>query len=148
MLDSIGVGDQRQALASLAPGKGGNTHGRRLSGSHGRSGRGGSHGRSGRSGKFPLPPDLLCSFVFCTLFYSFLCLDCPAFCLFCLYLSHTTQTSMPPEGFVPATVASDRPQTLALDHSATRIGGLRSPELSARIKSLLRLRFACPQKCI
>ena len=40
---------------------------------------------------------------------------------FCPY--STTQTSMPPAGFEPATSASDRLQTLALDHSATGIGG-------------------------
>jgi hypothetical protein len=31
---------------------------------------------------------------------------------------------MPPLGFEPATPASDRPQTLALDHSATGLGKL------------------------
>jgi hypothetical protein len=42
-----------------------------------------------------------------------------AFCFYCT--SHTTQTSMPPLGFEPAILASDRPQTLALDRSATGI---------------------------
>jgi hypothetical protein len=42
-----------------------------------------------------------------------------AFCLF--YLQHVTQTSMPPAEFKPATPASDRPQTLALDRSTTGI---------------------------
>ena len=42
-----------------------------------------------------------------------------------LYLTthntHNRQTSMPPAGFEPAIPASDRPQTLALDRSATGI---------------------------
>jgi hypothetical protein len=50
--------------------------------------------------------------------YSCLCLHCPAFCL---YLQHIKQTSMPPAEFEPATPASDRPQTLALDRSATEL---------------------------
>ena len=36
--------------------------------------------------------------------------------------THTTQTSMSPAGFEPAIPVSDRPQTLALDRSATEIG--------------------------
>ena len=36
--------------------------------------------------------------------------------------THTTQTPMLVAGFKPATPASDRPQTLALDRSATGIG--------------------------
>ena len=40
---------------------------------------------------------------------------------FCLYSHHTTQTSMIPERFEPSTPASDRPQTLDLDRSATGI---------------------------
>jgi hypothetical protein len=36
---------------------------------------------------------------------------------FCLYLHHTTQT-----GFETATPASDQPQTLVLNRSATGIG--------------------------
>ena len=40
----------------------------------------------------------------------------------CLYLQHTTQTSMSPAGFEPAIPGSDRSQTLALDRSATGIG--------------------------
>ena len=52
--------------------------------------------------------------------YLFLCLDCSAF-TFCLYLLHPTQTSMPPVEFKPAAQTSDRPQTLALDSSATGI---------------------------
>ena len=50
-------------------------------------------------------------------------LNCFAFC-FCLYLQHTTQTSMPPAGFEPAIPTSDRPQTLTLDSSATGIGNI------------------------
>ena len=36
--------------------------------------------------------------------------------------NHNTQTSMPPARFETAIPASDRPQTLALDRSATGIG--------------------------
>jgi hypothetical protein len=51
----------------------------------------------------------------------FPCLDCPAFFrLSLLYVQHTTQTSMPPVGFEPA---SQRPEILSLDRSATGIGG-------------------------
>ena len=40
-----------------------------------------------------------------------------------LYLTtHNRQTPMPPAGFEPAILESVRPQTCALDHSATRIG--------------------------
>jgi hypothetical protein len=39
----------------------------------------------------------------------------------CLYLKHTAKISMPLAEFKPATPASDRPQTLALDRSATGI---------------------------
>ena len=50
--------------------------------------------------------------------YYFFCPDC-AFCSYCA--THPTQTSMPPAGFEPVTPASDRPQSLALDRSATGI---------------------------
>jgi hypothetical protein len=47
---------------------------------------------------------------------------CPD-CVFCPYCTrHTTKTCMPPAGFKPAIPASVRPQTLALDRSATGIG--------------------------
>ena len=39
--------------------------------------------------------------------------------VFCFSLQHTTQTSVPLARFEPATPASDRPQALALDRSAT-----------------------------
>ena len=48
--------------------------------------------------------------------YLFLCLDCPNFDVF------TTQISMPPAGFESTLLASDRPQTLAVDLLATWIG--------------------------
>jgi hypothetical protein len=41
---------------------------------------------------------------------------------FVLTVQHTTQTSVPRAGFVPATPVSDRPQTLALDRTATIFG--------------------------
>jgi hypothetical protein len=46
---------------------------------------------------------------FCSLYFiCTLCTDCPgfAFCPYCA--THTTQTSMPPAGFEPATPASNR----------------------------------------
>ena len=58
--------------------------------------------------------------------YLFLCLDCSAFCL---YLQHTTQTSMPPGGFEPA-----RPLRSA-------VGSLNLPALS---ESLYRLNYRGP----
>ena len=62
---------------------------------------------------------------------------CPGFCLLSLvYNTHTAQTSMQPVGFKLATPASDRPQPLALDRSAT---GIRSPDPPARSQSLYRL---------
>ena len=48
-----------------------------------------------------------------------------------LVLQHTTQTSMPPAGFEPATSASDQLLTLALDRSATGIGWDSIPGLSS-----------------
>ena len=63
-------------------------------------------------------------FVFCIFLYSVLrpylclCLDCPAFLPF-VFIYNTTQTSMPPAGFEPATPASD-----PLDRSATGMGNL------------------------
>ena len=38
--------------------------------------------------------------------------------------THNRQTSMPPVGFEPTTPVAERPQTYALDHSATGIGWL------------------------
>ena len=46
---------------------------------------------------------------------------------FCLYVHHTHQTFMLPAGFELAIPASVRPQTLALDCSATGIN-IRSPD--------------------
>ena len=46
-----------------------------------------------------------------------------------LYLTntqHSKQTSIPPAGFEPGTPAGERPQTLALDRSATGIGLISS----------------------
>ena len=81
---------------------------------------GGPQGRSGRVRKASPHRE---SFLFsCSLFiccpYSFLLFNCSAFFLFTVQ-----QTSIPPAGFKPAIPASDRPQTLALDRSATGIGG-------------------------
>ena len=62
-------------------------------------------------------------FSLCTLSV-FLCPDCPGFHLLSLlYNTHNRQTSMPPEGFEPAIAASDGPETLSLDRTATGIGG-------------------------
>ena len=65
-----------------------------------------------------MPPAGCFLFSLCTLSL-LLCPDCPGFA-FCPYC--TTQTSMPPAGFEPAIPASDRPQTFALDRSATNNG--------------------------
>jgi hypothetical protein len=40
----------------------------------------------------------------------------------CPYTKNITQTSMPPEGFVPTIPANERPQTYALDRAATEFG--------------------------
>ena len=45
----------------------------------------------------------------------------------------------PQAGLEPATPASDWPQTLALDRSATGIGTIRSPDFEAHSESLYRL---------
>ena len=88
--------------------------------------QGGPQGRSGWVRKIsPLPV------FFCILLYSVhhpyfvLCLDCPSFCLLSLLYNTNIMT---PAGFETATPASDRPQTLALDRSATGIGKIRSPD--------------------
>ena len=98
----------------------------------------------------------------CTLFvldsYFFLCLDCPAFCLLSSYLHHNTNINAPGGfrtatpaserlqtyslGFEPARPATDWPQTLALDRSATGIGqGTGSPDRPARSESLYEVRY-------
>ena len=85
---------------------------------------GGTQGRSVRAWKISSPPGFPFVFSF-TLFvlhpYLFLCLNYPPFYL-CVYLQHTTQTSMLPAVFEPAITARDRPQTLALDRSASGVG--------------------------
>ena len=48
-----------------------------------------------------------------------------------------TQTSMPPVGFEPATPASHRPQTFALDRSATGIGKIPVIPLGTRTRDFL-----------
>ena len=70
-----------------------------------------------------LAPNVIFFLVFsCTLFvlqpYLFLCLPVLHFVSSLL----TTQTSMSPAGFEPAILASDRPQTLALNRAATELG--------------------------
>ena len=69
--------------------------------------------------KYPFPS----RFYFVLHPYLVLCPDCPAFCHLSLLTTHTTQTFMPPAGYEPAVPASDRPQTLPLDRSATGISG-------------------------
>jgi hypothetical protein len=92
----------------------------------------GSQGPSRRMQKFFLYFIRTCFFVF--IFPHF---------AFCLYLQHTTQTFVPTAGFEAATPANERPQTLALDHSATEIGGIRSPDRSARSESVYQLSYPC-----
>ena len=61
---------------------------------------------------------------------------------FCPYSQQTTQISMPPAGFDPATPASDRPQNLAFDRSANRIGRDSIPrDRPTRSKLLYRLSY-------
>jgi hypothetical protein len=74
---------------------------------------------------------------------------------FCLYLHHTTQTSMPSAGFESAIPAGKRLLTYALDHAATGIGkkenaedaiGNRHPDILAcsavsQLTALARTRF-------
>ena len=47
---------------------------------------------------------------------------------------------MPPAGFEPATLVSDRPQTLALDRSAIGIGRIRTHIPSSQVAAELRRR--------
>jgi hypothetical protein len=54
---------------------------------------------------------------------------------FVLTVHHTTQTSLPPVGFESATPARDRPETLALDLSATGIGKGIDPRISQPVTS-------------
>ena len=84
---------------------------------------------------------------FCSLFVlytHFFVLTVLAFVSCAYSTTHTTQTSTPPAGFEPAIPVSDRPQILALDRSATGIGGIRSPYRSACSESLYRLRSPGP----
>ena len=87
---------------------------------------GGPQALSGRVRKVSFPPAfvflyslLLCLYFIRTCFFVLIVLHFA----FCLSLQHTIQTSLPPAGFEPAIPASDRPQTLALDSSASGIGG-------------------------
>ena len=66
----------------------------------------------------PLPGFFVLHFYF--IYNCFFCVDCFEFCLFCLLL--LIQTFMTPTGFEPGTPASDRPQALAWNRSATGIG--------------------------
>jgi hypothetical protein len=61
-------------------------------------------------------------FFFCILSYSVctstvlvFCLYGPVFCFFCLFLQHTTQTSMPLAGFEPEIPAGERPPGSTFD---------------------------------
>jgi hypothetical protein len=82
---------------------------------------GGPQVRSGRVRKISPPPGFLFFLLYSILHpYLFLHLYCPAFCL-------TTQTSIFPAGFEPATPTSDRPKTFALDRSPTGIGSISGP---------------------
>ena len=82
-------------------------------------------------------------FSLCTLSV-LLCPHFPAFCLFVLTVQHTTQTSILSAGFEPSIPATDRPQTLALDHSVTGIGGIRSSDRPVRRGPLYRLIYRGP----
>ena len=65
------------------------------------------------------------------------------FCLFIFTNNTQTQTPMPPAGFEPATPASDRPQTLALDRSPTGIGKMSVPHAICDADAVLPLPFSC-----
>ena len=71
------------------------------------------------------PGNVFCSRVLC-LYFIRTCLFV-LFVLhfaFCLYLQHTTQTSMPPGGFEPEIPATEVPQTYALDRATIGVGGI------------------------
>ena len=55
------------------------------------------------------------------------------------YTTNTTQTSMPPVGFEPTILASERPQTHALDRAATGIGMGSNPGLRGERPATNRL---------
>ena len=65
-----------------------------------------------------------------------------------LYLTthntHNRQTSMPPAGFEPAIPAGDRPQTHALDRSATGIGNA-TPSSGILYLRIVGKSFTCDQ---
>jgi hypothetical protein len=62
-------------------------------------------------------------FLFCSIFFVLI----PLLFTFCPYCkTHTTQISMLSAGFEPASPANERPQTLALDRTATEIGRIRT----------------------
>jgi hypothetical protein len=94
-----------------------------------------AQGLSGQAQKIFLYSPVLCLYFIRTCFFF---LECPALDPFRFYLQHTTQTPMPLARFKPATPASDWPQTLASDCSATGIGGIRSPDRPACSQSLFR----------
>jgi hypothetical protein len=58
--------------------------------------------------------------------------------------TNTTQTSMPPVGFEPTILISERPKTHALDRTATGIG-LRSPDRTANSEWLYRQSYSSPR---
>ena len=101
---------------------------------------GGPQDQSGGVRKTLPPPGFFCIVLYCVVFHQYLFL-CHNFLVFCLLSLLTTQTSMTLRGFEPATAASDRPQTLALDRSAT---GIRPPDRPAHCESLYRLRYSGP----
>jgi hypothetical protein len=56
------------------------------------------------------------------------------------HTTHNRKTSMPPAGFKPANPAGDRPQTLALDLSATEIVTIFKYEIIIDIQLSLKKR--------
>jgi hypothetical protein len=74
-----------------------------------------------------------------SLYFVFLCADCPGVCSFSvLYNMHnTTQISMPPAGFEPAIPAGEGPQTYAIDHAVTGIGHILCIRVNYKQKKCL-----------
>jgi hypothetical protein len=109
---------------------------------------GGPQNQSGRVRKILPPPGFTVVFS-CSLFVLRISFFVPIVLYFgfvSLLTSLLTQTPTPPRGFEPATPASDRSHTLALDRSVTGIGGFDDRTAPARSESLYRLSYHGPRQ--